>query len=179
MAAFWKLEDLAKGKGTVRVEHGVLLGARVMFPLSDVARADIRAVGSPRRRMPGGWTGQAAGVVLLVALAWACFVLFEVLEPVYWIGPALLSLAALVLLSFGALGAKCPPFACLEIEKGGGYKVRIFVENKNGELDRLLAAVHRGRADAEYEFSEEMDLLSTAHEFCDIAGPSEKVDELP
>lgn len=177
MAAFWKLEGLATAKRTPRVQHGVLVGPQVMFPLNNLARANIRPV-KPRRRKPGGWTGQAAGIVLLVALAWACFVLFEVLDPVYWIGPALLVVAALILVAFGYRGVECPPFACLEVETGGGYKLRAFARNTNGELDRLLDAVHQGRASAEYEFSEEIELLTNAPDFCDIGGSSEKVDVL-
>ncbi|MBE1878127.1 DUF6232 family protein [Myceligenerans pegani] len=176
MAAFWKLEGLKETTWTPRVHRGILTVSGIMFPLGNLERARIHRIGKPRRRMPGGWPGQAAGVVLLVALAWACFLLFGVLEPLFWVGPALLVVAAGALLAYGMRGAPCPPFACLEIESSTGYVVRVFSLNKNGELERLRDAVGHGHHDKEHEFSEEMRLLTNAQDFCDLGGAPDKVD---
>ncbi|MBL0887995.1 DUF6232 family protein [Myceligenerans indicum] len=176
MAAFWKLEGLSETTWNPRVSRGILTVSGIMFPLGNLERARIHRIGKPRRRMPGGWPGQAAGVVVLCALAWACFLLFGLLEPLYWLGPALLLAAAAVLLAYGQFGAPCPPFACLEIESSTGYVVRVFSRNEDGELERLRDAVGYGHRDASHEFSEPMKLLKNAHDFCDLGGAPDKVD---
>ncbi|GAB4083498.1 hypothetical protein GCM10028784_01280 [Myceligenerans cantabricum] len=175
MAAFWKLEGLAETTWTARVDGGTLTVSGTMFRLNNLQRAHLSGISKPRRRRPGGWPAQAASFVLLVALAWACFLLFEVLDPLFWIGPAMLVVAAGGLALYGQVGAKCQPFTLLEIEASTGYVVRIFGYNKGGELERLRDAVERAHRDETYTWHEEMKLLKNAHEFCELETPSGKV----
>lgn len=174
MAAFWQLEGLKETKWTPRVQRGNLYVSGHMYPLDHVHSQKIVTVGKPRRRMPGGWPGQASGVVFLCAVVWACFLVFEVLEPIFWIGPALLVVAGLLLLSYGTRGAPCPPFACLEIEFNSGKRVRIFAYDKDGELERLRDAIADGMRDHAHDWSETLVVLTNADSFCELGG--EKVE---
>lgn len=177
MAAFWKLEGPQEVTWTPRVEHSVLTVSGTVFPLGNLERVMLRKTDDTlRRRKPGGWPGQASGVILLVALAWSCFLLFGVLETPLWIGPVLLALAAVVLLAYSMLGVSCPPFACLEIESSTGYVVRVFSRNEDGQLERLSAAVAQGKDDKDLVFSEEMKLIKNGDAFWDLGGVPDKVD---
>lgn len=176
MAAFWKLEGLKEVRGTPRIERSVLTVRDTVLALGNLQRATVyKTDDTLRRRKPGGWPGQAAGVILLVALAWSCFLLFGVLEPLLWIGPALLALAAVVLLAYSMFGVSCPPFACLEIESVTGHVVRVFARNENGGLEKLRDAVGQARENKDLTFAEEMTLIPNGDDFWDLGGAPDKV----
>ncbi|GAA1868569.1 hypothetical protein [Myceligenerans crystallogenes] len=166
MAAFWQLEGLKETTWTPRVQRGNLYVSGHMYPLDNVHAQKIIKVGTPRRRNPGGWPGQAAGVIFLGAVVWACFMVFEVFDPVYWIGPAALTVIGVLLLSYGMRGVPCPPFACLEIEFNSGKRVRIFAYDKDGELERLRDAIGAGMRDQTHDWSESLVVLTNADSFC-------------
>lgn len=174
MAAFWKLADLKRVPGEAHVSGGSLTVRGTMRPLNNLEWATVTPVGKPHRRMPGGWPAQAAGVVVLAALAWACLMLFEVFEPIFWIGPALLVVLAGALALYGMRGVPCPPFAYLDIVSNSGYVVRLFAFNTENELGDLSKALLEGRRNPDHDFTQGLTILTNADDFCDVSAPSEK-----